>query len=96
MYVNTDTYTSEFPLSRGKVPALKGPNVKITEVIAIANVSYDQRLRSVRLDSQRNKYLARVHNRAKLLGNGSNEQAAEVLSWVSWANQEMLGTLASW
>ncbi|EKV04229.1 glutathione-S-transferase theta, GST [Penicillium digitatum] len=78
MYVNTDTYTSEFPLSRGKVPALKGPNVKITEVIAIAN------------------YLARVHNRAKLLGNGSNEQAAEVLSWVSWANQEMLGTLASW
>lgn len=39
MYVNTDTYIGEFPLSRGKVPALKGPNVKITEVIAISTVS---------------------------------------------------------
>ncbi|KAK1142621.1 Cystathionine gamma-synthase [Aspergillus melleus] len=78
MYVNTDTYTSEFPLSRGKVPALKGPNVIITEVIAIST------------------YLARIHNKANLLGDGSNEQAAEIMSWVSWANQEMLGTLASW
>ncbi|KAI9925962.1 hypothetical protein ASPWEDRAFT_169822 [Aspergillus wentii DTO 134E9] len=78
MYVNTDEYISEFPLSRGKVPALKGPDVKITEVIAITT------------------YLARIQNQAKLLGDGSHKQVAEVMSWVSWANQEMLGTLASW
>lgn len=47
-------------------------------------------------DSQAIKYLAKIHSRANLLGDGSNEQAAEVMSWVSWANQEMLGTLALW
>ncbi|RAH65877.1 glutathione S-transferase family protein [Aspergillus aculeatinus CBS 121060] len=78
MYINTEPYISEFPLSRGKVPALKAPTVKITEVIAITT------------------YLAKVHNAAKLLGDGSQEQAAEVVSWASWANQELLGTLASW
>ncbi|KAJ5088675.1 hypothetical protein N7456_012291 [Penicillium angulare] len=78
MYINTEDYLAEFPLSRTKVPALKGPDIQITEVIAIA------------------MYISRIHNRANLLGDGSNKQMAEVISWVSWANQEMLSTLASW
>ncbi|KAF8252248.1 glutathione-S-transferase theta, GST [Wilcoxina mikolae CBS 423.85] len=41
-------------------------------------------------------YLASISNNAKLLGDGSKEQAAQVLSWMSWANQELLQTLALW
>ncbi|KAI0872900.1 glutathione-S-transferase theta, GST [Hypoxylon argillaceum] len=41
-------------------------------------------------------YLARVSGSNALLGDASPEQEAEVLSWVSWANQELLGTLAKW
>jgi len=41
-------------------------------------------------------YLARLSNRAGLLGDGSKEQEAEVLSFMSWANQELLQTLSLW
>lgn len=30
------------------------------------------------------------------MGNGSLEQEVEVLSWMSWANEELLVTLAKW
>lgn len=41
------------------------------------------------------QYLSKVKP-SSLLGDGSLEQEAEVLSWVNWANQELLGTLAKW
>lgn len=37
--INKDTYLELFPLSQGKIPAIAGPGVKITETIAIAYVS---------------------------------------------------------
>ena len=42
------------------------------------------------------QYLAGLRNKCKLMGDGTLEQAAEVLSWMSWANQELLQTLALW
>ena len=42
------------------------------------------------------QYLAGIYNSSQLLGNGSEEQRAEVLSWMSWANEELLPTLALW
>ncbi|KAG5927432.1 hypothetical protein E4U42_002267 [Claviceps africana] len=41
-------------------------------------------------------YLARIGAPTCLLGNGSPEHEAEVVSWMSWANQELLDTLARW
>lgn len=41
-------------------------------------------------------YLAKASNKSKLLGDGSKEEEAEVLLWMSWANQELLQTLALW
>ncbi|KAL8781961.1 MAG: hypothetical protein Q9213_005769 [Squamulea squamosa] len=41
-------------------------------------------------------YLARIHDVEHLLGDGTFEQEAQVLSWMSWANQELLPTLAAW
>ncbi|KAG6017848.1 hypothetical protein E4U54_002490 [Claviceps lovelessii] len=41
-------------------------------------------------------YLAKIRGPTPLLGNGSLEQEAEVVSWMSWANQELLDTLARW
>ncbi|KAL8920833.1 MAG: hypothetical protein Q9208_006005 [Pyrenodesmia sp. 3 TL-2023] len=78
---NTE-YLSKFPLSRGKIPGLEGPDgLRLTETLAITTIGL---------------YLARIHNQAQLLGNGTNEQAAQVLSWMSWANEELLPTLALW
>ena len=37
--VNTATYMERFPLSQGKIPAIEGPNIKITETVAIATVN---------------------------------------------------------
>lgn len=37
--INKTTYIERFPLSQGKIPALEGPVVKITETIAICYVS---------------------------------------------------------
>ncbi|KAG5993900.1 hypothetical protein E4U52_001598 [Claviceps spartinae] len=42
-------------------------------------------------------YLAKCKKKpTTLLGNGSPEQEAEIVSWMSWANQELIGTLARW
>lgn len=41
------------------------------------------------------QYLAKV-KKSSLLGDGSLEQEAEVLSCINWANQEMLQTMAKW
>jgi elongation factor 1-gamma len=37
--INKAAYMEQFPLSQGKIPALEGPDVKITETVAIAYVS---------------------------------------------------------
>ena len=43
------------------------------------------------------QYFARLHGRARLLGStGTPEQEARVLSYVSFANQELIGLLARW
>ncbi|RMZ76916.1 hypothetical protein DV738_g4728, partial [Chaetothyriales sp. CBS 135597] len=39
-------------------------------------------------------YFAKLNNKQKLLGDGSLKQEAEILSWVSWANQELLQILS--
>ncbi|ODA81066.1 hypothetical protein RJ55_04028 [Drechmeria coniospora] len=41
-------------------------------------------------------YLSKFSNNAALLGDGSREQEASVLALMSWANQELLPTLALW
>ncbi|KAG6009343.1 hypothetical protein E4U21_002651 [Claviceps maximensis] len=41
-------------------------------------------------------YLAKMNGPASLLGDGSLEHEADVVSWMSWANQELIGTLARW
>ncbi|KAG5981324.1 hypothetical protein E4U55_003075 [Claviceps digitariae] len=41
-------------------------------------------------------YLTRIYRSNYLLGDGSPEHEAEVISWMSWANQELLGTLSRW
>ncbi|OAA58199.1 Glutathione S-transferase, protein [Cordyceps fumosorosea ARSEF 2679] len=74
---NRDALIEKFPRSLGKIPALEGDNLKLTEVPAIAH------------------YLAKVKP-GRLLGDGSLEQEAEVLSWVNWANQEMLIIMSKW
>ncbi|KAM3499255.1 hypothetical protein MY10362_007479 [Beauveria mimosiformis] len=75
--LNRDALIEKFPRSRGKIPALEGDHVKLTEVPAIAY------------------YLAKVKP-GRLLGDGSLEQEAEVLSWVNWANQELLIIMSKW
>ncbi|KAH8707731.1 Glutathione S-transferase psoE [Beauveria bassiana] len=75
--LNRDALIEKFPRSRGKIPALEGDQVKLTEVPAIAY------------------YLAKVKP-GRLLGDGSLEQEAEVLSWVNWANQELLVIMSKW
>lgn len=42
------------------------------------------------------QYLARLSNTSRLLGDGSLEQEARVISYVSWANEELLNVLAKW
>jgi elongation factor 1-gamma len=42
------------------------------------------------------QYLARLSNTAQLLGDGSLEQEAQIISYVSWANEELLNILAKW
>lgn len=37
-YIGTDAYIAKFPLSKGKIPGLEGPGIKIHEVIAISTV----------------------------------------------------------
>ncbi|PMB66771.1 Elongation factor 1-gamma 1 [Beauveria bassiana] len=69
--LNRDALIEKFPRSRGKIPALEGDEVKLTEVPAIAYPG-------------------------RLLGDGSLEQEAEVLSWVNWANQELLIIMSKW
>ncbi|KAB8210960.1 glutathione S-transferase [Aspergillus parasiticus] len=76
--VNKAEYMARFPRSQGKIPALEGPNIKLTETLSIA------------------MYLASIHGKAKLLGDGSPEQTAEIISWASWANQEFLPIAAQW
>ncbi|KAL8851800.1 MAG: hypothetical protein Q9221_003314 [Calogaya cf. arnoldii] len=77
--VGKSEYLAEFPLTRGKIPGLEGPNgLRLTETLAIST------------------YLGSLHNRAQLLGDGTLEQKAQILSWMSWANEELLPTLALW
>lgn len=42
------------------------------------------------------QYLAKLSNTAQLLGDGSLEQEAQIISYVSWANEELLNILARW
>ncbi|KAK2028127.1 glutathione-S-transferase theta, GST [Colletotrichum zoysiae] len=76
--INRDLLIDKFPRSCGKIPALDGPGVSLTEVMAIAH------------------YVTKVAGPTTLLGDGSPGQEAEVISWMSWANQELLVTLAKW
>ncbi|KAF2126174.1 glutathione-S-transferase theta, GST [Dothidotthia symphoricarpi CBS 119687] len=77
--INKAAYMKLFPLSQGKIPALKGPGVMITETIAIAY------------------YLSKLNPKSHLLGSaGTLAQESLVLSYVSFANQEFLPTLARW
>ena len=41
-------------------------------------------------------YLAGLDGKRKLLGDGTEKQRAEILTWMSWANEELLPTLALW
>ncbi|KAF2753571.1 glutathione-S-transferase theta, GST [Pseudovirgaria hyperparasitica] len=41
-------------------------------------------------------YLATLHNRSRLMGDGSPQETAEILSWANWANQEFLQIAAQW
>ncbi|RMD41934.1 hypothetical protein DV735_g3155, partial [Chaetothyriales sp. CBS 134920] len=41
-------------------------------------------------------YFAKLHNKRKLLGDGSLKQEAQIISWVSWSNQELLVVLSRW
>ncbi|KAH8658399.1 glutathione-S-transferase theta, GST [Xylariales sp. PMI_506] len=78
MEMNRDLLIREFPMSSGKIPALEGPGVKLTETLAIS------------------VYLAKMNPGTSLLGDGSPEEEAQVIAWMSWANQELLMTLAKW
>ncbi|KAG5950176.1 hypothetical protein E4U53_005414 [Claviceps sorghi] len=92
-----------FPRSHGKIPALDAPGLQLTETISIALVRRASCLetpqRRERLETGAltiPQYLARIRGPTCLLGDGSPEQEAEIVSWMSWANQELLGTLARW
>ena len=95
---------AKFPLSLGKIPAIEGPHVKFTETVAIFVVSKSwTSLDIISLDilyifliKSMEQYLAKLSNKVKLLGDGSIEQESQVLSYLSWANQEFLGILATW
>ncbi|KAK1139079.1 hypothetical protein N8T08_001325 [Aspergillus melleus] len=77
--INKTTYIERFPLSQGKIPALEGPGVKITETIAICY------------------YLSKLNPKHHLLGSaGTLVQESSVLQYASFANQELLQTLARW
>ncbi|KAF2623210.1 glutathione-S-transferase theta, GST [Macroventuria anomochaeta] len=77
--INKAAYMKLFPLSLGKIPALEGPDVSITETIAIAY------------------YLSKLNHKSHLLGSaGTLSQEALVLSYVNFANQELLPILARW
>ena len=81
--VGVKEYEELFPLSQGKIPGLAGQGpegVRLTETIAIAT------------------FLAGLGkgNESHLMGNGSDRQRAEVLSWMSWANSELLPALGRW
>ena len=81
--VGVKEYEELFPLSQGKIPGLAGPGsegVRLTETIAIAT------------------FLAGLGqgNQSHLMGDGSERQRAEVLSWMSWANSELLPALGRW
>ncbi|KAI1826180.1 glutathione-S-transferase theta, GST [Xylaria intraflava] len=41
-------------------------------------------------------YLVKISDNSTLLGDGSPEHEAEILSWINWANQELLMTFAKW
>ncbi|QMW30600.1 hypothetical protein G4B84_005981 [Aspergillus flavus NRRL3357] len=103
--VNKAEYMARFPRSQGKIPGLEGPNIKLTETLSIAMVSthltaFLRRLLVIlailTICYVRDQYLASIHGKAKLLGDGSPEQTAEIISWASWANQEFLPTAAQW
>lgn len=88
-----------FPLSQGKIPALRGPGIEITETIAITYVSLSPLSFSIPAFQSNipKKYLSKLHSKCRLLGSdGSVAQEAQVLSYVSFANQELLQTLARW
>ncbi|KAI1324623.1 glutathione-S-transferase theta, GST [Xylariaceae sp. FL0255] len=76
--VNRDLLIEKFPMSAGKIPALEGPDIKLTETVAIA------------------LYLAKTGEKRGLLGDGSVQEEALVMSWMSWSNQELLVILARW
>ncbi|KAF1823291.1 glutathione-S-transferase theta, GST [Dissoconium aciculare CBS 342.82] len=79
MGVNKTSYMERFPLSQGKIPAIQGPGIMLTETIAICH------------------YFAKIQPEAHLLGSSESlDQEALVLSFVSFANQELLQTLARW
>lgn len=70
-----EAHIAKFPHNQGKIPALEGPGIAITESVAIAH------------------YLASISNQAKLLGS-SKEEAAEVLQWMIFINNDLLPALA--
>lgn len=103
-------------MSFGKIPALEGPGIKLTETIAIVYVSRSapaspqpdivvpllhtpsflvaySLLRLISLY----QYLSKLDPKSNLLGSaGTLAQESQVLSYVSFANQELLAALARW
>lgn len=97
--INKASYMEAFPLSQGKIPAIEGNGVKITETIAICYVSA---LSNIYIPPSRHlltvvQYLSRLNPKSHLLGSGGTlAQEALVLQFVNFANQELLQTLARW
>lgn len=95
--VNVEPYLQKFPHTQGKIPALEGPNVAITEVLAVATVRRPTGQMPRRTCSRRRslQYLASINGKANLLGR-SKEENAEVLQWSSLVNAELHPLAGAW
>lgn len=97
--INKADYMVKFPLSHGKIPGIEIAGFRLTETVAIVSVSTPFTAGTFSIyysDHGGSQYLAKTSNKRGLLGDGSREQEAAVLAWMSWANQELLPTLALW
>ncbi|POW00703.1 hypothetical protein PSTT_12980 [Puccinia striiformis] len=100
-----EPYVAKFPHAQGKIPALEGAGVSITECVAICHVRYPTLpptpissnilIKSDIWDPRRHpqQYLSSIANKANLLGS-SKEEAAEVLQWMVYINSELLIALS--
>ncbi|KAK2603422.1 hypothetical protein QQS21_004372 [Conoideocrella luteorostrata] len=102
------TFTQGNPRTRivRSIAAAQGIEIELSESIPRQNINRDFLIS--RFPRSRGKipvleghavtlteYLAKLKP-SNLLGDGSVEQEAEVLSWVNWANQELLMIMSRW